>query len=160
MPPIKENEFFLVLKKTLKFLSYRPRSEFEIDKYFEKNAVGERTKKLVKEKLVSLKLIDDAAFVRWWIEQRTEFKPKSKHFIVAELRQKGIANELIAGLLSEERTKQNEYLVAEKLALKKLERIKGLPVIDKKKKLYTILSQRGFSYDIAKEIIEKVLKRE
>ncbi|MBU2577899.1 RecX family transcriptional regulator [Patescibacteria group bacterium] len=157
---VKKNEFSAVLDKVLRFLSYRPRSQFEIEKYFEKNQVGEHTQKLVKEKLFSLKLIDDEAFVRWWIEQRTQFRLKSKHFIMAELRLKGIPKELIIELLPEERTKEDEFSVAEKIALKKLERIKSLPEIEKKKKLYNLLSQRGFSYEVVKQIVDKVLERE
>ncbi|RJR24999.1 hypothetical protein C4578_02240 [Candidatus Microgenomates bacterium] len=157
---IKESEFAAVFDKVLRFLSYRPRSFFEIEGYLEKNKVGKETQKLVKNKLGSLKLIDDEAFVRWWIEQRTKFRPKGRYFIIAELNQKGIAKDLIEKVLPEERTKDDERSVAQKIALKKLERIKNLPENEKKLKLYSALSQRGFSYDIIKEIVDKVLEKE
>lgn len=157
---IKEGEFSLIFAKVLKYLSFRPRSELEIKQYLHKKDVGEETKKLVLEKLKNLHFIDDKAFAKWWIEQRSIAKPKGSRLIKIELRRKGIISDLIDELLLEERPAGDEAVLAEKLARRKMERIKNLPTLEIRRKLFWALSQRGFSFEVIKETVDKLLKEE
>lgn len=157
---IKKDEFSSVLDKTLKFLSYRPRSEWEIRQYLVKKQVGEETRKLILGKLNRLKLVDDQAFARWWVEQRSNFRPTGLSLIKMELKQKGISNELIEEIFADEKPLVDERQKAEELAIKKLKSMINLPVLKSKTRLYGILSRRGFSYEVIKETIDKLFKKE
>jgi len=156
---IKESELSLVFDKVLKFLSFRPRSEFEINEYLLRKNVGEETRKMVLQKLKQLQLINDEAFARWWLEQRSTFRPSGTRLVKYELRRKGVAEELIKTLLAEERPKVADVLLAEKLAVKKLPRLKNLPEKEIKQKLYVSLAQKGFSFEVIEETVAKILKK-
>jgi len=156
---VKEGEFSLTFDKVLKFLSFRPRSEFEIKDYLVRKKVGEETTKLVLEKLKVLNFIDDREFVKWWVEQRSGLKPKGARLVKMELKRKGISPELIDEFLSG-RTSENETILAEKLALKKWERIKNLSPGEVKRKLFSTLLQKGFSYEVAGKTVDNLLKKE
>jgi regulatory protein len=156
---IVESEFALVFDKVLNFLSFRPRSEFEINEYLLRKNVGEETRKMVRQKLKALKLIDDEVFARWWIEQRSVFRPSGARLVKYELRRKGVAEEIISPLLAEARPKAVDALLAEKLIQKKLGRWKDLPEKEVKQKLYAGLAQKGFSFEVIEEAVDKLLKK-
>lgn len=157
---IKEGDFLLNLDRVLKFLSFRPRSKAETQEYLLKKNVGEETRKMVIKKLYEMKLLDDEAFTKWWIDQRSTFRPEGSRLIKYELERKGVPKEVISGLLTEERPKTTDLMLAEKLAVRKMESLKNLPKIEVKKKLFYALAQRGFSYEIIEQTVAKLLKKE
>ena len=156
---IKEDEFIKFYDRVLKFLSYRPRSEKELADWFKKKKVGSETQKLVKKKLKRLGYLDDQEFTRWWVEQRMTFRPFGKKRLALELRQKGIAREIIDEQLDNLRDEELSQL-AEKLAKKKLKSLKNLPYFEARAKLIAFLSRRGFRWEIIKEVVAKTLKKE
>jgi len=146
--------------KVLKFLSFRPRSEFEINEYMLRKGWDEETRKKIMEKLKNLQLIDDEAFARQWLASRTHFRPEGRSLVKKELRKKGIKREIIDQLLQEERGSATEEMLAEKYARKKMERLKSLPVLVAKRRLFSALLMRGFDNEIAKTVVDKLLERE
>jgi len=157
---INESEFALIFDKILKFLSFRPRSEFEINEYMLRKGVGEQTRKMVLEKLKSLQLIDDKAFTKWWVEQRSGGRPAGVRLVRFELRRKGIDRQAIDEQIAEARGSGGDEILAEKVAVKKLKRIMNLPKLEIRKKLYSALGLRGFSSEIIEKVIDKLLKKE
>src|SRR5215208_3659752 len=71
------------------FLSYRPRSEREVRDRLKKREFPEPTIERVIERLKSLKLLDDDAFARYWVEQRQSHRPRGGRLLSLELRRKG-----------------------------------------------------------------------
>jgi len=147
------------LDKILRFLSFRSRSEFEINEYMLRKGWGEEKRKTILEKLKSLQLIDDEAFARQWLENRSYSRPEGKSLVRMELRRKGVDKEIIDRLLSEERGVGSEEILAEKYGRKKLERLKGLPILEAKRKLYSALMMRGFGNEVTSRIVDKLLKK-
>lgn len=156
---IKESDFSLNFDRVLKFLSFRPRSEFEINEYLLKKGVGEETRKMVLEKLVQFKLLDDEAFAKWWLDQRSGSRPKGSRLVKFELQRKGIKKEIVDSLMAENRSPTTDAFLAEKVAKKRLERLKNLPTLEIKKKLFSSLAQKGFSYEVIEETIAKLVKK-
>ena len=154
------NDFQEKFDKVLNFLSYRARSEYEINYYMLRKKWPEEIRTAILEKLGKLKLIDDEDFARQWIASRTNGRPAGKALVKMELRKKGIAKEIIDRLIQEERTSVSEEILAEKLCLKRLGRLKDLPILEQKTKLFLFLQRKGFSSDTAKQIIDKLLKKE
>ncbi len=146
-------------EKTLRFLSFRPRSEKEITDYLKKKKSDDLTAKKIIEKLKEHKFLNDEEFAKWWIEQRTRVKPRADRVIKFELMQKGIDKEIIEGLLI--RGTESDLKKAENLAQIRMKRLKK---IDDRKKVYEklgrFLASKGFNYDIIKEVIDRTFAKE
>jgi len=156
--PLREaSEAGKFYNKALKFLSYRPRSEKEIrDKLLGKKASEEIINKII-SRLKKNNFLNDEEFVKWWIEQRTRFKPRSVRLIKIELKQKGIGQELIDETIDHLPLTIDDLESAKKLIEKRLPRYKNLSWEEKFQKIARLLSSKGFSYDIIKEIFKEIL---
>ena len=143
----------LLYNKTLAFISRRPRSEKEIRDYLHKQEVGISVSDLIVTKLKDRKFLDDAEFARWFVEQRSTFRPKGKVALTAELRQKGIDRELISQTLEENSV--DEVGLARAALAKKLRQFDHLPADKRKEKIIRFLGSRGFSWDTIGKILNR-----
>lgn len=135
-----------LLEKTLKLLSRRPRSIKEINDYLKRKKTRPDLAEKVVGNLQKRGWLDDQKFASWWLEQRAAFRPKGKFALRAELRQKGVALEIIEPLLEKEIGVEVEVNLAKKAVKKK----KG-----NWQKKVAFLQRRGFSW----QTIETVLFR-
>jgi len=149
---VLKNEIGKSLDRVYRFLSYRPRSEKEIRDYLRKKEVEEKIVEKVVSKVKKLGYVDDLEFVRWWVEQRSTFRPRGKHVLTIELRQKGVAPEIIDQVLGES---IEEVPLAQKAIQKKINEYLKLPPRQSRQKIVTYLQRRGFSW----ETIEKILNK-
>lgn len=150
-------DFTINLNRALRFLSFRPRSEKEIQGYLKKKQVNEINSQKIIDKLKEQKFINDEEFAKWWIEQRTLIKPRAWRIIKFELKNKGISEEIIQSL---EFRVQNDEEVAIKLAGKKISRYKNLSKQDAYQKLGRYLASKGFSWETIKISIDEVFSKE
>lgn len=140
---------------SLRFLSYRPRSEKELVDYLKKKKIDEVIQKKIIDKLKSYNFIDDTAFAKFWTEQRIKFKHKPLRVIEYELKQKGIDRSLIDEVFSEFSDKKSLDLAsAKKLAEKKLDFYRNLDPKKRNEKAVNYLLRKGFSYDIVKKVLK------
>lgn len=153
---IKKAEFQKTLDKLLRFGTLRPRSEKEINNWFRRKKVHESLHEELFNRLKRLDLVDDEKFAKWWVEQRIQFKYKSKKDIEYELKNKGIKNEVISQVLSE--INIDEEKTAEKLLEKKVYKWKNLPQRLAKRKMSQYLAGKGFSWEIVEKVVKKLLK--
>lgn len=145
--------------KVLKFSTIRPRSEKEIRLWFRRKGVPQDLQNKLFSRLKKLELADDSIFTSWWIEQRNQFRPKSKKALFLELRQKGIEKDLINSIL-EEKSDISEIDLAKKVVAKKIRRVASLSREDAGKYLFGLLSRRGFSWETARKAIDETLEKE
>lgn len=144
---------------SLRYLSYRPRSEKEILDYLKRKAsnspsLTEEIISKILEKLKEYKFIDDKAFAKFWVEQRTRFKRKPIRVIEYELKQKGIEENLIEEILSSFDKKDLDLENAKKLAEKKLDFYRNLDPQKRREKVMGYLLRKGFNYDIVKQVLK------
>ena len=139
-------------EKALRFLSNRPRSEWEVRQNLLKAGYGDETIDRVLERLRGVALVDDAAFVRYWIENRAQFKPRGVVALRQELRLKGVDREVIDAVLEE--SAQAEDQAALQAALAKADRYRQLPRPEFAQKLSAYLMRRGFNYEIVREAVQ------
>lgn len=145
----------------LRFLSYRPRSEKEVrDKLVRKKASKEIIEKVV-AKLKVQKFLNDEEFAKWWIEQRTQFKPRSLKFIKFELKHKGISDDLIElGIKNQELRIESDLELAKKLVETRIKRFRnkfGMTREELYQKLGGFLARRGFDWETIKQSIDELL---
>jgi regulatory protein len=134
----------------IRYIEYRPRSIAETHQHLQKKEYPDDVIERVVQRLADVDLLNDAAFVRYWVEQRETFKPRSKMALQMELRQKGIERALIETAVAA----IDEMAAATQAAETKARRWHNLPELDFKKKLGGFLQRRGFGYDIVREVTE------
>jgi regulatory protein len=158
---IYSDDFGVNLNRALRFLSFRPRSEKEINDYLKKKQIDSITSQKVISKLKESNFLNDVEFAKWWVEQRTLIKPRAWRIIKIELKQKGISSEIIEELnINSDPEEINDLSMAVKLAQKRLSRYKNLPRQEIYQKLGRFLISKGFSYDTVKRSIDEVFSKE
>jgi regulatory protein len=138
-------------ERVVRFLSYRPRSRAEVERYLHDKGIAGEVIADVVERLEQTNYLDDEAFARFWVENREEFKPRSRHALRYELRQKGVDNQVIARALSEADDEAAAWHAVEG----RLSRWASLPRDELRQKMASYLSRRGFNYGIIILIFEK-----
>ena len=78
-----------------RFLGARPRTRWELERRLRRAGVEEPVLVATLDRLVELGYVDDAAFARWWGEQRDRHAPRGLRMIEAELRQHGVGRDVI-----------------------------------------------------------------
>lgn len=133
-----------------------------MQEYLSKKAERFHWGKSIEEKTLSLlqeeKLIDDQAFLEWYVRQRTAHKPRGARAILHELSRFRINPDLIQAFFAE------LHLPEEELALRALERrwprLSTLDRLKRFEKATAFLSRRGFTYATIKNTIAKMEERE
>ncbi len=133
-------------------LSYRPRSVSEVRHNLIKKKMDDQIINQTIAELQQLGYLNDADFVRYWLEQRETFKPRGKRALQQELRQKGVDPQTIAEALGD----LDELAGARKAASARAERWNHLPRRDFQTKLGGFLQRRGFSYDVIRQVTEEL----
>ena len=165
------DNFAKLLNSSLRFLSYRPRSEKEVREYLNKKSsiakIPEEQKinlksviDLVITKLKEKEFLNDKEFIKWWIEQRTKVKPKSLQFIKYELKQKGISNDLIEEVLENADFEiESDLDKAKKLAEKRIVRYENEDPKKRYEKMVRFLASKGFDWNTIKKVIDQILNK-
>src|SRR3972149_12228071 len=148
---VKKGEFQKTLDKLLKFATIRPRSEKEIKDWFKRKKVHESIHKELFNRLKRLELLDDAQFALWWVGQRSQFKPRGKRALEAELRMKGIKKETIETVLREEEI--DEVKIAKEMLANKSYKWRNLPKREASLKMSQFLFRKGFAWATIKEVL-------
>jgi len=154
----KKAQYQNTYNNLLRFATLRPRSEKEIYDWFKKHKVSENLYIKLFDKLKHLNLANDYEFAKWWIEQRIQFKSKSKKDLEYELRIKGIAKEIINEVLSESGI--DELGAAQKLIKKNIYKWERLDKFKKKQKIYEFLARKGFGWPVINSILKRYLNSE
>jgi regulatory protein len=139
-------------QKALRFISFKPRTQFEIRKKLSESEFSEEIINIVINKLVQKGYVNDFEFAQNWAENRSIYKPRSKKLISWELKNKKvnkeIIDEVIIGMVPDEKL---AVLASEKYA----RRLSGCDKYVFFRRLTGYLSRRGFSYSIVKPIVEE-----
>jgi len=134
--------------RALNYLSVRPRSQHEIERYLRRKEYETGIIAAVISKLKKLGLIDDASFARSWIEYRQAVKPRSRLKLRQELTQKGVDREIIDQTL-ETVDEDTQLQNLRQLIEKKRHRY------DDERKLMAYLAGQGYPYDLIKQALSE-----
>ena len=138
------------LAAALRLLSYRPRSEMEMRQRLGLRFETETVDTVVSQ-LKERQLLDDAAFARFWKENREAFRPRSSKLLEMELRRKGVDSEVVSQAL----VGVDDDELAHRAARKKGHTMeKDYDVF--RRKLGAYLVRRGFSYEVTNRTIQRV----
>jgi regulatory protein len=149
---LAEDELEMAYQRAIHFIHYRERSEAEIHLYLKKKKISENVIGKVLDKLREAGLVNDQRFAQMWVENRSEFHPRSLRVMTMELRRYGITHEYIDKALAD----VNQEALAYKVATKQASKYAGLEWQEFRAKLYGYLARRGFQYEIIIPIIKNV----
>ncbi len=130
----------------------RPRSLKEVKDYFKRKEIDSSLHKNILERIEKLELLDDQKFAKWWVDQRLEFKHKSKKDITFELRQKGIDTNIIKNVLDD--SEIDELKIAKELIVKKNYKWDRYGESERRQKITQYLAGKGFSWDIISQAVD------
>lgn len=140
-------------ERAVRLIARRPRSETEVRQRLQKAGVAAPVIAVVLDRLRNSKLLDDEAFAKFWVENRTTFRPRSKRALQMELKRKGVSTAALDDALQETNDTQAAYALAQKRA----QRLASLPAPDFRRKLSDYLARRGFDYEIVEPIVRRVM---
>ena len=141
-------------ERALRFLTYRPRSEAEVARYFKSKGVELAVQEEILGRLRRLGLLDDEAFARFWVESREHSRPSGALALKSELRQKGVSDEVIQRALESLDQERSAYRAAQKQA----RRYRGLTEQEFRNKVSAFLARRGFPYSVAKATVKRLIQ--
>ena len=147
----KEGDLEKAYNQALNYLSYRPRSQAEVTTYLQRRGMSEIQIEGVAERLERAGLLDDAAFARFWVENRERFRPRGPRALRYELRRKGLDEAVIDEALTSLDVMDSAYRAAGK-------KTRQLRRADREtffRKLVEYLARRGFDYEVARDTAER-----
>lgn len=139
-----------------RYLAARPRSTLEVRRHLTKKRYDEREIADALARLREAGYVDDAAFARYWLDQRARFKPKGSLGLRSELRAKGVSASVITAALDEAGAGRNEADVASAALASRLARWGDLTPNERKARAQHLLRQRGFTFDVISEVLERL----
>ena len=141
----------------LDYLSHRARTAHEVERRLLDRGYGEAAAAHTVERLRTLGYLDDDAFAREYVQARFRARGYGPRRIQADLRRRGVPAPLIEAALQEHLEEDAVLEAARRHAAKRHRRLAGEPDPRKRRqKLSAFLVRRGFSYDVARHVIDEL----
>ena len=148
----RSDSFQLCLNAAMHYLSYRPRSESELRERLHQRGFNGDSVEVVLAKLKEQGLVDDMAFAQFWKDNRESFSPRSQWLTKLELRQKGVAGDIIDQVVDTVDDADSAHRAAQSKA-------RSLPLSDYQlfqRRLGEYLKRRGFGYRVINRTVERL----
>jgi regulatory protein len=142
------------IRYAFRLLSYRGRSERELNDRLKRKGFTEETVLNTISHLKDNGFIDDVELALTLKSSAQENKLLGNEGIKGFLRQRGISEETIGNVITDEDT--DEILRAKKLVDRRLKTMENYPVFEMKKKLWRLLARKGYSFDTIKKVVKQV----
>lgn len=149
----------------LRLLTARARTRAELEAQLAKRGYPDEVSVAVLDRLAQVGLVDDEDFAEQWVRSRRQNAGKGKRALAAELRNKGVDNEVIDSALAgidagAERTRA-EQLVRDKLRREKLGDPGDRDAENKvARRLVGMLARRGYHQTMALDVVTAELANE
>ena len=149
---VKADELQRCLNAATHYLSYRPRSEFELRGRLCRRGFDGDSVEAVLAELKEQGLVNDMDFAQFWQDNRQAFRPRSCALTRLELKRRGVAEEIIGQVVSSVNDGDSAYRAA-------LSKARRLPLSDCgtfRRRLSEHLRRRGFSYGVISKTVEQL----
>src|ERR1700761_6138140 len=156
-PPREEQARALCLR----LLTGRARTRAELSGQLAKRGYPDDVSNRVLDRLAEVGLVDDADFAEQWVRSRRANAGKGKRALAAELRTKGVDNEVITAALADidagAERQRAEQLVRDKLRRERLDADDDQKVV---RRLVGMLARRGYHQSMALDVVSVELANE
>jgi len=145
----------------LRLLTARARTRAELEGQLAKRGYPYDVSKRVLDRLTQVGLIDDADFAEQWVRSRRANAGKGKRALAAELRTKGVNNDVITaaldGIDAGAERQRAEKLVRDRLRREKLGDDDDAKIA---RRLVGMLARRGYSQTMVFDVVKDELANE
>jgi len=152
---LAEDERARAYERALTYLSYRPRSQAEVERYLLQKGWSELTVREVIERLEQENLLNDREFARFWVENRERFRPRGRMALRYEMLHKGLERDIVEETLEDFDEEQSAYSLARARAKHET----GLSPKEFRFRLGQYLARRGFDFSVIETVVSR-LERE
>ncbi len=146
------DHFHRCLNAAAHYLGYRPRSESELRERLHRRGFDGDSVEAVIARLKEQGLVDDMAFAQFWRDNRESFSPRSQWLTRLELRQKGVAGDIIDQVVDAIDDDDSAYRAARNKARSLLQ----CDYQTFRHRLGDYLKRRGFSYGVINHVVERM----
>jgi regulatory protein len=144
----------------LRLLTARARTRAELEGQLAKRGYPDEVSQRVLDRLAQVGLVNDEDFAEQWVRSRRVNAGKGKRALAAELRNKGVDNDVITAALADidagAERERAEQLVRDKLRREKL----GDDDTKVARRLVGMLARRGYSQSMALDVVTSELAGE
>jgi regulatory protein len=147
-----EDELETAYQRSLKYVNNRPHSEAEVRRHLQGLQVSETITQSVVSRLRDIGLVNDSSFAQNWVENRGEFRPRSKRALAFEMHRRGLNEESITQALAS----VDDEKMAIQAALKQARKLRELEWPSFRQKLSSFLARRGFSYEVIQPVVVRI----
>lgn len=137
----------------LRLLGYRARSCREVEEKLREKGIGDSIIDEVISCLKEVNLLNDVEFARTWVAHRMRKKPMGKRLLRAELRQKGVAPQVVDEAIEEVFDRKGEVQVAIELLKERKSRHRAVDEGKGRRRMAEFLARRGFSPEVIGEAL-------
>jgi regulatory protein len=137
-------------------LTGRARTRHELAAKLAAKGVPDEIAGRLLDRFTDVGLIDDAAFARLWVESRQSGKGLARRALAAELRRKGVADEVARGVLDELEPGVEEES-ARILVRKKLRSLQAVDRATATRRLAGMLARKGYPPGLAFAVVRDEL---
>ena len=147
---MKTKEFIEAKTNAVKYIMYKPRTQYEVRNKLLKLEYDEELIEEVINELLLLEYLNDNLYAEKFIKNSQSIKPMSKNMIKYKLKEKGISDDIIQNVLRDNEI--DEIELARDLFFKKT---KGKPLDEKElNKVKGFLARKGFSLSIINKVVK------
>jgi regulatory protein len=143
-------------KILLRRLTDRPRSRAELAEALAKRDVPKQMATRLLDRFEEVGLVDDEAFARAWVQTRMGNKGLARRALGAELRRKGVADDVVRTVL-DEIDGDAEVDAARRLVRRKLPSTRGLDTQVRMRRLAGMLGRKGHPAGLALRVVREEL---
>ena len=143
----------------LRRLDSAPRTRAELEGYLRQRGVPDEAATEVLDRFEEVGLIDDVAYAEGWVRSRHGTKGLGRRAVAAELRRKGVSDDIVAAALEPiDNAQERERAMA--LARSRYPQVVGLPYATQVRRLMGALTRRGYEISLAAEVVRQVVAEE
>jgi regulatory protein len=148
----RSDQFRRCLNAAANYLSYRPRSESELKERLARRNFDADSITAVLALLKEQNLVDDLTFAQFWRDSRQSSRPISQQLTRLELRQKGVAEDIIDQVVDTVNDDDSAY----QAAMGKLRSLTQTDYPSFRRRLGGYLKRRGFSYGVINQTVRRI----
>ena len=145
------------IRTVFRLMKFRPRSEWEIVEKLKSRHLASETISAALEYFKKLDYVDDHRFAKAWTASRLIKIGINR--IRLELKEKGIAKEIIQETLDHIPQEYSEIDSILKIAQKRLSKYQNLDSVKSKRRLYEYLARQGFQQSTIHKALRQLFKK-
>lgn len=149
------------IEAATRYLGSRPHSTREVEDYLRGKGFMPEAIAAAVIRLTERGYLDDAAFAKWYAENRAEFRPRGPSMLRQELRRKGVATDTVDEALATQAAEVDINAQALTIARKRAEMLVrgGYDTATITRRVQGLLARRGYGYDSVRSVL-RALKDE